>query len=79
VRPATPQDAALAQAIQARLQQGSNGPWGRVAGNVGVEVANGAVRLTGKLTTAQHRQAIESVVRGTRGVRSVTNAVTVGP
>ncbi len=79
VRPITPQDAALAQAIQTRLQQSSNGPWGRVAGKVGVEVSSGVVRLTGKLPNVQHRAAIENTVRATQGVCSVTNAIAVGP
>lgn len=79
VKPLTAQDAALAQALQTRLQQQGGSPWGRVAGSVGVEVAGGAVRLTGTLTSAQHRAAIENLVRGTQGVRGVTNAITIGP
>jgi hypothetical protein len=34
-----------------------------------VEVASGAVR---------HREAIETLVRGTQGVRAVTNAIVIG-
>jgi osmotically-inducible protein OsmY len=78
VRPATAQDAPLAQALNARLQESSGG-WGAAARNVSVEVANGAVRLTGKLATAQERTAIESAVLSTQGVRSVTNAIAVAP
>jgi hypothetical protein len=78
VRPATAQDAPLAQSLNARLQESSRG-WGTAARSVSVEVANGAVRLTGKVATAQERAAIESTVRSTQGVRSVTDAIVVAP
>jgi hypothetical protein len=78
IRPAAAQDTQLAQSLNARLQEGSRG-WGAAARNVGVEIANDAVRLTGKVATAQERANIENMVRSTQGVRSVTNAIRVGP
>jgi hypothetical protein len=78
VRTGTPQDAPLAQTLQERLEQSSSG-WAPAPRSIGVEVANGNVRLTGKVATAQERAAVEAVARGTRGVRSVTNAIATGP
>jgi branched-chain amino acid transport system substrate-binding protein len=78
MKPATAQDVPLAQSLNARLHESSRG-WGAAARSVSVEVANGAVRLTGKVATAQERAAIESTVRSTQGVRSVTDAIVVAP
>jgi hypothetical protein len=78
LRPATAQDAPLAQSLNAQLQQNSRG-WAAAARTVSVEVANGAVRLTGRLPTVQERASIETAVRSTQGVRSVTNAIMVAP
>jgi hypothetical protein len=78
LRPATAQDAPLAQSLNARLQESSRG-WSAAARSVSVEVVNGAVRLSGKVPSAQERATIETAVRGTQGVRAVTNAITVGP
>jgi osmotically-inducible protein OsmY len=54
MRPVTAQDAPLAQSLNARLQENSRA-WGAAARIFSVEVANGAVRLTGKVATAQER------------------------
>jgi hypothetical protein len=88
--PATPQDMALSGAIVSRLQQWKDpalaqspatqtGPGSPCAlCGVTVEARNGCIRLSGRVSSLQHRMAAENLARNTQGTASVINAITTG-
>lgn len=49
------------------------------AGSIGIEVVNGHVTLAGTVDNLKASRSAAQVARNTRGVRSVSNAIKVGP
>lgn len=66
-----PNDAAIAESVKSKVSA--------VAQGVGVDVKNGVVTLTGQVTDEATRTAVETALKGLKGVKSVVNNTTVPP
>lgn len=70
---APPSQETLESAIEEALERHA----ARAARHVHVTVIDGQVMLTGQVTSKPERQAVEGAVRGTKGVRHVTNQIRI--
>lgn len=66
-----PNDAAIAESVKAKVSA--------VAQGLGVDVKNGVVTLTGQVADDATKTAVESALKGLKGVKSVVNSLTVPP
>lgn len=80
--PGQTSDEELAKKIKVALTTGSLGTTGVIAENqlgpVDVKVENGAVTLTGAVSSEGEKQSFEKRVANMKGVKSVNNQLTVG-
>jgi osmotically-inducible protein OsmY len=68
-------DASITTAVKARMVENKDVD----AGAIKVETLNGTVMLSGFAKNALEKSTAESIARGTKGVKSVTNQIAVRP
>jgi osmotically-inducible protein OsmY len=66
-----PNDAAIAESVKTKISS--------VAQGLGVDVKNGVVTLTGQVADDATKAAVESALKGMKGVKSVVNSLTLPP